>query len=118
MVSSIYAAALKPVVWTIDEIVSVPEKAWYGSGLNKLVVGTLVHFGRVGSDVSFMPSTPVTSVWRRKPVWNFMLRSSCSSNIVSTLFAASSFRFTIIWLRGVASVGATPVTDEMTCGSV
>ncbi len=33
---------------TIDVVAAVPEKVWSGSGLSRLVVGTLVQVGRRG----------------------------------------------------------------------
>ncbi len=44
IVSNAYAATVLAVVWTIEEIVSVPENGCPGSGSSRLVLGTLVKF--------------------------------------------------------------------------
>ena len=70
--------------------VAVPEKGCVGSGLSRLVVGTFVYFGRIGSESSRSNSAPpVTECWIN-PVLKCALRSVWLAIKPSMLLEVSS----------------------------
>ncbi len=94
-------------------MVSVPEKRWSGSGSSRLVVGTLVQVGRVGSDVSRPASIPATSECRMKPV--FALRRQIQLIVEIGLRAVHS---DLMAVHGHRAERSRERHGVATCGSV